>query len=886
MLLQPLRWCYWSFCALLLGLRYRVRTIGLKGAAAKRGPFLVLPNHPAFSDPPNVLKQLWPTFKFRPVVNEINFKNPVLGPMGWLMRTINLPDMEHTSAESFKRVGEGIQRIKDALAQGDNVILWPSGRLMRDGRERLGGARAVSDILRACPNVTLVLVRTRGLWGSSWSWANGPIPGLFSLLGDAVVKLLASGVFFAPRRDVTMTVEAFRTDERPPPNRDALNVWLEAWYNADTDAAKQPNWPGETPTFVPYHHLHGPRAFDFPPPYNGPESDISKVTADIKSQVADIIAAKIGRRVEDRENRAETSFMDLGIDSLDGMEISLQVEQRFGFTGDEVPQKLSQLWAIAVGTARHAVIKPVPGEWLDAPSDTDEITLPGSTIAEAFVLRCLKHPRDTAAADDLAGVVSYGRLLLGAMLLARRFHKYPEPNIGLMLPASVGADTALMALHLAGKLPVILNWTTGPNNLEHAVTLMGLKRVITSKLFIDRAHLSVPGAEFVYLEDVRKTIGKREALTIVALMRLFPDRVKADALRYATTDADAPCVVLFTSGSDKAPKAVPLSHANVLVDIRDTMPILKFTRSDSVLAFLPLFHSFGHTVMAIFPLLVGFKVLHHPDPTDAAGLVRKIAAYKPSIVAGTPTFIGFIFEKAKPGDLDSLRIIVVGAEKCPEHVFEKCRTIAPNATIVEGYGITECSPVIAFNPPMHTRPGKIGLPLTSLRTLILDVETRAAVPPGEMGLLLVTGPTMFRGYYGTENADPFETIDGTRYYNTGDLVALDNEGYIEFRGRLKRYLKAGGEMISLPALEEPFAKNCPPDEHGPRVAVEGIETPTGRRIVLFTREEMTLHEANQLLQDNGFRGVMRLDDVQRVDAIPVLGTGKTDYKVLRAKIAG
>ena len=168
---------------------------------------------------------------------------------------------------------------------------------------------------------------------------------------------------------------------------------------------------------------------------------------------------------------------------------------------------------------------------------------------------------------------------------------------------------------------------------------------------------------------------------------------------------------------------------------------------------------------------------------------------------------------------------------------------------------------------------------------MVDLETDREQPPGQPGMLLVGGPTVFPGYIGHDGPSPFRDRDGKRWYVTGDIVSLDDDGFVWFVGRLKRFLKAGGEMISLPALEEPFAEMYPPSKEGPRVAVEGVELPEGRRIVLFTTEDITLRDANTKLIKEGFRGVMRLDEVRKVDAIPVLGTGKTDYKVLRARIS-
>jgi long-chain-fatty-acid--[acyl-carrier-protein] ligase len=294
-----------------------------------------------------------------------------------------------------------------------------------------------------------------------------------------------------------------------------------------------------------------------------------------------------------------------------------------------------------------------------------------------------------------------------------------------------------------------------------------------------------------------------------------------------------------------------------------------------------MFHSFGFTITGLLPLFVAVRIVHHPDPTDATALVRKIATYRPSIIATTPTFLSFLLDRAKPGDLESLQLIIVGAEKCPLHLFDRVRHLAPNAQLLEGYGVTECSPVVSVNRPGRVRPGTIGEPLPGISVRIVDPETHELMRPQQRGLLLVAGPIVFPGYLGDDTASPFLHQDGQRWYNTGDLAEQTDDGYLIFHGRLKRFLKVGGEMISLPALEEPFSKRFPPTPDGPRAAVEGIETPEGRRIVLFTTEPLTLREANAILQEEGFRGLYRLDEVRRLDKLPVLGTGKTDYKVLR-----
>jgi long-chain-fatty-acid--[acyl-carrier-protein] ligase len=227
---------------------------------------------------------------------------------------------------------------------------------------------------------------------------------------------------------------------------------------------------------------------------------------------------------------------------------------------------------------------------------------------------------------------------------------------------------------------------------------------------------------------------------------------------------------------------------------------------------------------------------------------------------------------------------VVGAESCPPSVRQRCAELAPSATVLEGYGITECSPVVACNTVAENRPNTLGKPLPGVEVMVVDLESNQPLPANHLGMLLVSGPTVFPGYIAYDGPSPFQERDGKRWYVTGDLVHIDDDGFIHFDGRLKRFLKAGGEMISLPALEEPFFRVYPPTKDGPRVAVEGVETESGRRIILFTTEPITLREANARLLEAGFRGVMRLDEVRQVERIPVLGTGKTDYKALRARI--
>ncbi len=869
-----LRYLLWGTARCVLALRYRLRVHGLEQVQGLKGPVLVLPNHPGYIDPAILLAGLWPALKPRPMVFETMYRNPVLWPFAKLLNALRVPDLDtQASAQARAEAQAAVQAVIDGLKRGENFILWPAGRIQRTGVEALGGARALTDILQAVPEAAVVLVRTTGVWGSSYSWApTAKQPELTKVLFKGIGLVLANLLFFAPRRPVDVTVEKLDRARLPELQRDKINPWFDNWYNAQGQSQ---------PIFVPYHFLFGPRTFEFPKPAGIGEVDLSKVKPETQEAVNHQIADKLHRPLGDDEQKPETTLDQLGLDSLDRMELMLHVEQQFGFTGDQVPANLGQMWALAQGLVEKGPAKPPPAAWFQPRTGDGPVAILADTLPAAIVARALASPKDVIAADDLAGTITYERLLVGALLMARRFAQVSAPNVGLLLPASVACDLSLLGLYLAGKLPVLLNWTTGPANLAHAAKLMSLTHVVTSRTFIDRTAIAVAGTEYLYLEDVRKGLGTLEKLLTLLRVRFLPGGVRD---RVPAVKPDQPAVVLFTSGSEKAPKAVPLTHANILSNQRGGLSILGLTPKDSILGFLPAFHSFGINVTGLLPLATGLRVVHHPDPTDAGGLVRKIAAYQPTMLVGTPTFLSFIFDRAKPGDLDSLRLVIIGAEKCPESLFQRCAELAPHAELLEGYGITECSPVVSGNVPGAIRHGTVGKAFPGVELRVIDLDDEKPLGPNQVGMLLVSGPTVFPGYLGYDGPSPFKEIDGKRWYVTGDLVKLDDDGYVYFCGRMKRFLKAGGEMISLPALEEPFAKQYPPTDQGPRVAVEGVETDGGRRIVLFATEPIDLRAANARLLEEGFRGVMRLDEVRQVDRIPVLGTGKTDYKVLRAQV--
>ena len=867
---------FWNIVRWMLHLRYRVRVTGLEQLADLEGPTLVMPNHPGYIDPPLVLSHVRLGRPVRPVVFTGMYRNPMLHPIMRMVKALEVPDLAEHSQAAHERTLAMIDSVVEGLEKDESFLIYPSGRLRRQQAEVIGAARATHEILQRVPNANVVLVRTLGVWGSMFSFARtGQMPPLGKRIVQSILWMSANLLFFAPKRHVHIHIEVVPRDQLPSEDRDGLNRYLEQWY--DREGAEQP-------MFVPYHPLFGPRDYEFPELQKTFDVDLDQISAKTRVAVQEVIEEHLGRPLTAEEKEPEATLDLLGLDSLERMELALTIEDRFGFRSDRVASTLGELWALAegqmTGSDQELVVPPL---WTNTQQPVGPAEVLAETMGEAFVKRALANPDDVTVADVTSGVLTYRRMLVGCTIMGRRFAELPGEAVGVMLPSTVAADLVYFGLHLAGKLPVMLNWTTGPANLAHAIQMLGIKRVVTSRRFVDRLRIEIEDAEFVFLEDIREGISKWEQIRTLAATYLAPGRFLKNLPKQ---DPDDPAVVLFTSGSESTPKAVPLTHRNLLTNVAATTSCMVLRREDAMLGALPPFHSFGLLANMIAPVTSGYRVVHHPDPTDAAGLVRMAATYRPAFTATTPTFLGYIFATATPEELSSITMVATGAEKCPDALFAKAKEMIPNGVILEGYGITECSPIVAANRRDNIKPGTVGIPFDGVDVCVVHPETSEPLPTGETGMLLVRGPSIFSGYLKYDGPDPFITVNSHRWYKTGDLVMLDEERFIHFRGRLKRFLKAGGEMISLPALEEPLTQRFPPTEDGPLVAVEGVETPTGRHITLFSVPEISLRDANQLLIEAGFRGVMRLDEVRKVDAIPVLGTGKTDYKALRKIVLG
>lgn len=439
--------------------------------------------------------------------------------------------------------------------------------------------------------------------------------------------------------------------------------------------------------------------------------------------------------------------------------------------------------------------------------------------------------------------------------------------VGVLLPTGLGSVIAVFALSAYGRVPAMLNFTAGFQNVRAALQAANVRRVVTAHSFIQIGKFEALEAELkklttlLYLEDIRESLSAMDKAA-AAIGSLFPRAVASHP------KPDSPAVILFTSGTEGEPKGVALSHANILANIEQVRAHVPFYRTDVVFNPLPTFHSFGLTVGSFMPIFLGIKSVLHPTPRQPHEIVRRIREHRATILLATDTFASQYMRAASEGDLSSLRLAVCGAERLRDETRQLIKR-KYDVELLEGYGVTEAAPVISANQPGANRAGTVGHLVPHLECRIDPVEGIR-----EGGRLFVRGPNVMLGYLRPER--PGEIVpppDG--WHDTGDVVSLDEDGYLAIRGRLKRFAKIGGETVSLTVVE-----NCA-SALWPDYAHAAICTPDGRKgeaIVLVTTNPDA--ERNDLLVWVRNHGVPELAVPKRVIAvadIPVLGTGKTDY---------
>lgn len=497
-----------------------------------------------------------------------------------------------------------------------------------------------------------------------------------------------------------------------------------------------------------------------------------------------------------------------------------------------------------------------------------------------------------AMADSTGRTLTYGQTLVGSRLLARLVgnHCPRDAMVGLLLPASVAGVLANIAVLLSGKVPVNLNFTAGPEALTSAIRQCGIRPILTSRQFLAKAKIEEMGG-MVFIEDLLKRVSPLAKAWTALTTFLLPARLLQTLHRRGPQPHDLATVV-FSSGTTGPPKGVMLSHHNVLSNVEGIRQVFTITKTDRVLGVLPLFHAFGFTGTLWLPLICGFGAVYHPNPLDATTIGEMVYRYKATILISTPTFYATYLRKCSAEEFASLRYAIAGAERLPESTAQAF-TEKYGLDLLEGYGCTEMSPVIAVNVPdveretyrqVGHKPGTVGHPLPGVTVKVVDPDTGASLPQGQEGLVLVKGPNRMLGYFGQSEKTAEVLRDG--WYVTGDIGAVDEDGFIRVTDRLSRFAKIGGEMVPHLKVEEAIKQILGDD--GCVVTAIPDEQRGERLAVLYTRKEVGPEGLWEQLNRSELPKlwIPKREHFYPVESIPLLATGKVDLRRARAMALG
>jgi acyl-[acyl-carrier-protein]-phospholipid O-acyltransferase/long-chain-fatty-acid--[acyl-carrier-protein] ligase len=518
-------------------------------------------------------------------------------------------------------------------------------------------------------------------------------------------------------------------------------------------------------------------------------------------------------------------------------------------------------------------------------------------IDEVYIETIKRHGSNVALIDTTGEKYSYYKMFTLNIIFKKIIEKNPEQNIGLLLPTTSIGAIVNMAVMLSGKTAVNINYTASVEGMASAVDQAGIKTIYTAKKFVKKLAskgIEIDGAfpedvNIIYLEDLKPQISKIDFIKTYVLVRLSPTWM-LKKLYQTNNTLDSNFAILFSSGSEGAPKGVMLSHKNILANVKQISEMLNITGEEVFLGSLPIFHAFGLTVTTILPMVEGIRVVFHPDPTDAIGIGKAVAKNNVTFMCATATFIRLYTKnkKLKPIMFESLNLIFSGAEKLNRTVANEFKQKF-GKEVKEGYGATECSPLISANIPnaidttywtiqIGTKEETIGMPLPGCAVKIVDPSTLEELKPNEDGLIVASGPNIMKGYLNNKEKtdEVLVNINGKIWYKTGDKGHLDEDGFITIVDRYSRFAKLGGEMVSLTAVENKIYEYLGEDQDIKLVCVNVPDEKKGEKIILVMEDQ--IDDLKNKLIEFGMSPLWIPSDIKIVEQVPVLGTGKINFK--------
>ncbi|HWX16607.1 MAG TPA: AMP-binding protein [Chthoniobacterales bacterium] len=589
-------------------------------------------------------------------------------------------------------------------------------------------------------------------------------------------------------------------------------------------------------------------------------------------------------------HHANAKVVPVWLDQLWGSIFSFQGGRFF----TKLPKRIPYRVTVAFG-------KPLPADAADIARVREELLKLGEScfrrrpsldrhLAEQCVRGLKRRPFATAVVDGLDhSLLSRSKLLGAAAALSRLLRKeFPDERIAIVLPASKGSMVANLAVTLAGKVPVDLNFTMGRAANESCIKRANLRVAITATPFMERIKDFPWPGRLLKLDEIMPQI-KTQIFVWWMMSILAPAGLLLRLLQIQKGGGHAEATLLFTSGSTGEPKGVVLSHCNIVGNVSQFRELLDAKKDDAILASLPFFHSFGSTVTLWYPLIEGVRIVTYPNPLEAAKNAALIERYKLTLLLATPTFLRSYLRKVEPHQLRSLRLVITGAEKLPldlAKAFEE----RFKQRVFEGYGLTETAPVVSVNlpEPQPTKPGEqvqpsarlgsVGKMAPGIAAEIREPESDRKLSLHETGMLWLRGPNIFEGYL----HDPERTADVLRdnWFKTGDIGRFDEDGFLFVEGRLSRFSKIGGEMVPHEAIEQKIVDLLDLSGKDQRaIAIMGVQDEAkGEAVVLLSAVDIDLAQLRDKLRDAGVPNLWIPKRVQRVESIPVLASGKLDLK--------